>query len=266
MSLCTTGGYKFMTQSEKVRHPWRAWCDASFQPHHPSQIYPSSWGAHIVTPDGLFLEKAGIMHHCTASADAELWAILHALQVIPDGASVMVLSDCQGVVEGVQDLLSLPPPKLDSLPCHTGVSAFFHKQPAALQQLRIEQTRLRHILVQWVKGHHDDFGNCRAHWLAHNQLTTHKIPFQYPAMTVSSNSLPGASPGKFWKTYVPFVQGYLTEHRYQVRKGDAIRMTKDLCVFGVLDAATPYGKNQTTKNIPAALVSDLALTMGMGKS
>jgi len=43
-------------------------------------------------------------------------------------------------------------------------------------------------------------------------------------------------------------------------------MTKDLCVFGVLDAATPYGKNQTTKNIPAALVSDLALTMGMGKS
>lgn len=228
---------------------WEVWCDATFS-MQTNTLKPAAWGAHIHDPQGLYIEKGGDLYYCKTSGEAELWAVLCALQQIPDQANVLVWSDCKGVVDGMMKLVDLPFDALNRLIQEQAFPPFIRNAPAAARQLQIERARLHRITIKWVKGHQNNFGNCRAHWIANNQFKKTVTPFNYKgllktgkAAQTKQKQFDSAVLGTHWRTYVIFVQSCLSRHHYTLLKGQSIQATKILCEWGVLNSRMAYSKN-----------------------
>lgn len=121
---------------------------------------PGGWGFLVRPPDGARAPVEGFGKATgTLAKVMEMRAVAEALAVVPDGASVVVFSDNQSLVESLSK--GLP---------RWRESGFAKVDPLVVESVRridaaIQGRRLT-VRFQWVRGHNGNAGNERADALA----------------------------------------------------------------------------------------------------
>jgi len=119
---------------------------------------PGGWAFHIQPPDGPPIEGHGSAAGTLAKV-MEHRAVAEALEALPDGATAVVFSDNQSLVENLSK-------RLDTW----RANAFAKVDPLVVDPVRriatsIDERRLV-VRFQWVRGHNGNAGNERADALA----------------------------------------------------------------------------------------------------
>jgi len=119
---------------------------------------PGGWGFHVVAPDAPPLEGYGSATGTLAKV-MEYRAVAEALAVLPLGASAVVFSDNQSLVENLTKRFA-----------DWRANGFVNVDPLVVESLRriaaILDERGLAVRWQWVRGHNGNFGNERADTLA----------------------------------------------------------------------------------------------------
>lgn len=128
-------------------------CDASYYPDGNA-----GWGA-VFESDGRIWSECGMIADVQSSYGAELYAIVQSLKTTPVGATVIIRTDCAGIISLVN--------KLDSI----GRKYYMRARGKVMPHYDLTKS-LSHLVnnrsVSFIhtKGHAGDFQNERAHNLA----------------------------------------------------------------------------------------------------
>jgi ribonuclease HI len=136
---------------------WKIWCDGACAPTNPG---PCAWGAVIESPDGQRTEHHGFIQRQGTNNIAELTAAIESLRETPKGAEVILCSDSQYTLKGLEQwiqgwirknwMTSKGTPVLNQ----------------SLWQALYQEYKSRKVMLKWVRGHNGHAENERADQLA----------------------------------------------------------------------------------------------------
>jgi len=140
---------------------WVAYTDGACAPSNPG---PSGWGAVVIAPDGRTeTDHYGFIGPGTNQI-AELTAAIEGLSVVPEGASVELVSDSQYVLKGLSEWRAGWERK-----------GFKNSKGEIVANLALWKRLFsiadaRRVTTRWVRGHNGDVYNERADALANTAL------------------------------------------------------------------------------------------------
>lgn len=140
---------------------WKISCDGSCGPSNPG---PAAWGSVIHHPEGTISEHNGFIQKEGTNNIAELTAVIESLRKTPPGAEVVVTTDSQYVVKGVNEWVV----GWEERGWRTA-----DKRPVKNKELWIAlmaEVRARNVTMDWVRGHNGHPENERADALANAGL------------------------------------------------------------------------------------------------
>ena len=119
---------------------------------------PGGWGFHVVPPKGEPIEGSGEATKTQAKI-MEYRAVAEAIAVLPEGASAVVFSDNESLVQNLTVRLR-----------DWRASGFANVDPLILESVKrvsvlLEEKRLS-VRFQWIRAHNGNAGNERADFLA----------------------------------------------------------------------------------------------------
>ena len=141
---------------------WRIWCDGSCGPTNPG---PCAWGSVIESPDGVRTEHCGFIQKQGTNNIAELTAAIESLRKVPEGAEVILCSDSQYVLKGLNEWM----PGWIKKGWETAAGKSVLNQ--ALWQQLYALYSARKVQVEWVRGHNGHPENEKADQLANRGLS-----------------------------------------------------------------------------------------------
>ena len=140
---------------------------------------PCSWGVVILPPSGGTIENSGFLGHGTNQI-AEISAALHGIELIPEGAEVLLISDSQYTLKGLTEW-------------RRGWEAKGFRnsanQPVANQEIwkrLFAAADLRKVKTRWVKGHSGDLYNERCDVLAGEAIRNSRLGTRAAASKVAA--------------------------------------------------------------------------------
>ena len=136
------------------RHEVTAYTDGSCD----SRTWLGGWGVYMYTPVGSVELHGGQVE--TTNNQMEMMAALEALYYFPRKTTILVYSDSQYVVQGVTDWM-LGWKKRGW--CKSSGEPIKNRD---LWEEMYALTRFHQTDFRWVKGHANNFGNCKADELA----------------------------------------------------------------------------------------------------
>jgi ribonuclease HI len=140
---------------------WVAYTDGACAPSNPG---PSGWGAVVIAPDGVTeTDHYGFIGPGTNQI-AELTAAIEGLTVVPEGASVELVSDSQYVLKPLSEWRAGWERK-----------GFRNSKGEPVANLALWKRLFaladaRKVTTRWVRGHNGDVYNERADVLANTAL------------------------------------------------------------------------------------------------
>jgi len=134
---------------------------------------PGGWGYCVLTPDGSALEGHGAAQR-TLAKTMEYRAVAEALAVLPEGASAIVFSDNQSLVENLEKNLGIWQgrafAKVDE-----AIAASARRIDACIRERKL------HVTFRWVRAHNGNPGNERADALAREGAREAKASLKSPS-------------------------------------------------------------------------------------
>jgi ribonuclease HI len=154
-----------MTGTSNTMALWTCYSDGACQPSNPG---PCGWGAVVLPPGGGTIENAGYLGHGTNQI-AEVSAALHALEMTPVGAEVLLISDSQYALKGLTEWRR-----------GWERNGFQNAKREPVANLELWKRLFavadqRRVRTQWVKGHSGDKHNERCDVLAVEAVRARRI-------------------------------------------------------------------------------------------